>query len=241
MDRSRKTEEVDHNHRTPRRAAKEQSMTEEDEHQKYLDDGREQEHAEEERLLPRSLLDQFDQKTTGENPLPLEQLKSETGYSGFCTALDDDQLTALFIACQRRKRVVDAELKELEILSKVIQGSPDQPGLIDRFIAKGIDKITKHGATVHFYRQLWARKHREPDEGPEADDAVRARAIAALKALPSGQAFVREDFNVTSLSAYFREQKKDAESRGEQWAPPAALAGAIDVVEDVQLRIRNSK
>jgi len=107
----------------------------------------------------------------------------------------DTERARRFIALTARKRAIDAErreiTKELDTLETAI---------LDEFAEHGIDRIALDGYTLGLRRDIWARPAKDPDTG----ETLRDAAINALRAAGLND-YVREDFNVQSLSAYVRE------------------------------------
>lgn len=149
--------------------------------------------------------------------------------AGEATLLDQ------YIAAVQRKKQLQAQAK---LASEA--ASDLEQRLLDQFEAEHVSaKKTAAGATVHIIRKVWAR--------PAGGKAGRPAAVDALIAAGL-DTYVQPDFNVHSLSAYFR---GEIERRAEEGSPVTDVAellrelhpeldGAIELTDDHRLGIAGS-
>ena len=117
------------------------------------------------------------------------------------------------------KRCIEADLRIVQDKINTLV-----PIVLDSMLTDGIQHIRMaNGITLHIHKQLWAR----------AKDGDMAAAAAALKEIGLGE-FVKESFNVQTLSAYVRERERENEPL------PEEFIAHIDVQEEVTVRGRTS-
>jgi hypothetical protein len=124
-----------------------------------------------------------------------------------------------FAALAREKSTVKDRLDEIERRMTELQ----EP-LKEHFVNGGMQNARVDGMTCYIRRQLWAKLK----EGHDMDEAV-----AAMKGNGMGE-FVREAFNVHTLSSHARELAR------EEKALPAEVLDYIDVSEVVTIQARRS-
>jgi hypothetical protein len=134
-----------------------------------------------------------------------------------------------FVALTARKRNLERELRQLKD-----QIAPLEDQLLEQFNAEGVrGKRTSTGAMVSIRRVIWAR----PAHGDKhaACDALRAAGMGD---------YVADNFNVSTLSAFFRERAREQADQGIPTTltdlMPPELVGAIDLTEDHQLSVTGS-
>jgi hypothetical protein len=139
-----------------------------------------------------------------------------------------DQKLTLFIEAAEKKKVAAAEVKEAEQVLDLLMED-----LVDEFLDRDITSIKKSGRTVYFYKQGWAKIHRDDEADPKGNPTndERSRAVAALRSAGLDEHIT---IGYMSLSAYMRETLKG----GEQLPPE--FDGAIDFEERTSLRVRKS-
>lgn len=143
--------------------------------------------------------------------LHLEALRSRLAYGDeYINAKDELTRTTL------RKRRLEAEVRRCNQAIERCEGL-----VVDEFLQNG-EAGSKHaatGASLVLDRKVYAKLDIDVDDLPD-DEAKVARAEAKARAgeglIAAGlETYVRPDFNLNSVSAYFREQIKayDAEQR----------------------------
>jgi hypothetical protein len=106
-----------------------------------------------------------------------------------------DRATLLqFAILDTRKEALKKELKDVEAAHKVIQEV-----ILEKFASMGFDQVRFLGHTVYIFKQLWAR--------PKDETVPRPALVAALKA-HGFKEYIKEDFNVQSVSGRLRELEK---------------------------------
>ena len=89
----------------------------------------------------------------------------------------------------RAKRAAEDELKKAEAVMKELE-----PKLLDMMAESGMDKITLHGITYSPNRRLYVG----PVQGADKELVAKALVESGL------EAYVKQDYNSNSLSAYVR-------------------------------------
>lgn len=120
--------------------------------------------------------------------------------------MSDDELISYAIELDKRKRDLSDELEPIESKLKAMQDR-----LVDIFEKTGNQSVSRLGMTMYLKRELWIYS---------GDDKVAA--TAALRAAKLGD-FVKEDFNVQSISAYGRELERESATEEEPFHPEAIL------------------
>lgn len=99
-----------------------------------------------------------------------------------------------------------------------------QMPLQEHFLSAGMQNARIDGMTLYVRRQTWARL---------AEGIDMPQACVALKAAGLDE-FVREAFNMQTLSSYVRELQRDDKEL------PKSLADFISVTDDVSIQARRS-
>jgi hypothetical protein len=154
--------------------------------------------------------------------------------------MDKDDLMLQFVAIAREKKQIDARDKAL---------SKRKAAINDRLLSLAEQAIIMppwkvDGATIYLTSRVWAKVDWPNTEGMPDDvaerlrDEARARAIAALKSDPDTAGFVKEDFNVQSLSSYFKEEVEHGRVVLDNGT--ALIGGAVKVEEVTEARVRGA-
>jgi len=99
-----------------------------------------------------------------------------------------------FAVLDTRKEALKKELKDVEAAHKVLQER-----ILDQFQQSGLDSVKFLGHSIYISKQLWAR--------PKDETVSRAALVAALKK-HGFKEYIKEDFNVQSVSGRLRELEK---------------------------------
>lgn len=130
---------------------------------------------------------------------------------------------------QRRRRLLDDELKAIKAELKVMEES-----VLEALVQIGAERITVDGFTLSPRIELWAGVDYQPGE---TTDAGYQRACAALQAAGLSE-YPRQRFNVQSLSAFFRELASEQGYEDPEELLPQGLIGAIKITETVKVSCR---
>lgn len=130
-----------------------------------------------------------------------------------------------FIELTSRKRAIDAEKREIQ---KELDDLETE--ILDEFADEGIDRISVDGYTIGLRRDIWARPAKDPDTG----ETLRDAAVNALRAAGLDD-YVKEDFNVQSLSAYVRELVDNGDPI------PDELRDALHVTEGYKVSVTKGR
>lgn len=131
----------------------------------------------------------------------------------------DPAKIAHYIELTEMKREAEAKAKSFIPVIAALETE-----LIDAFAAAGVDSMHLNGRCIYIHSQLWAR----PKDGD------RPRACEALKRAGLGE-FVKEDFNVMTLSAWARELTEAGEPI------PGELSEALEIKDAYSLRVVKGK
>lgn len=156
--------------------------------------------------------------------------------------LDDDASTLSSDDALSEYVEIARERKALEKRDKALS---KRKGDVMRVILKFAEEATimppwkVGGATVYLSTRLWAKVHRWDDahrEDTEITTAERDRAIATLKEDPDTRGFVREDFNVQTLSSYFKDEVNEGRVKLDDEGKTVIGGIAIEEATDVKVR-----
>lgn len=148
----------------------------------------------------------------------------------------------------RLQRFVELELQrrrlEEDLKANREEAGPLERELLQEFAADGVQNLRINGVLVYVQRELWAGIVRDDPERDRATPEELARAVEALKDAGLDD-YVKETFNTQSVSAYVREQVRNAgldtaEPAAMYAALPSAFAGTISVSEKFSLRTRKA-
>lgn len=136
-----------------------------------------------------------------------------------------------YVALAAEKSSLDGQLTAVKDELALVEQQ-----LLDEFTREGVTS-KRHAATgklVHVTRRIWARAN--------GDRTATAEAIS--RAGGEISSFAHLDFNVNSLSAYFREQAREREATGDPVTDlatlvPAVLREHIALTEDHRLSVRS--
>lgn len=124
-----------------------------------------------------------------------------------------------FAQLSREKGELKDRLSEVE---KALEAM--QLPLQEYFLSAGMQNTRVDGMTLYVRKQTWARLA-EGIEMPQACDALKAAGLGE---------FVREAFNMQTLSSYVRELQRDEREL------PESLADFISVTDDVSIQARRT-
>lgn len=109
---------------------------------------------------------------------------------------DDLEDLKKFVSLTKQKKSMEEELKDIQSELDRLESL-----LISFFEEQGIQKISVDGRTVYIRRQLWMKQN----EGTDKQAACNALKQAGL------EDFVKENFNVQTISSYARELDQQGE------------------------------
>lgn len=99
-----------------------------------------------------------------------------------------------FAILDTKKEALKKELKDTEAAHKLLQQQ-----ILDQLAASGFDSVRFLGHTLYIFKQLWAR--------PKDESVKRPQLVSALKENGFAE-YIKEDFNVQSVSGRLREMEK---------------------------------
>lgn len=197
------------------------------------------------------LLDVLDGAQYGHGPAinasRISALRGRVAYSDEYVN-PEDQLTRVTLA----KRRLEAEIKRY---NRAIEACEEQ--VVDDWLAnaRSGSKHAATGATLRLDQKVWAKLEVD-DEDLSADDATALKAQVKgdvgeiLERIPDLAGMVRPDFNLNTLSAYFREQVRtyNAEQQAlpeDERVPrpvesflPEALQGLLRLEDKPRIQVR---
>jgi hypothetical protein len=143
------------------------------------------------------------------------------------------QELAEFTALDKKRREIELELKEIAAKQDLLEEK-----LKDRFTQVGVQHVRIDGLTVYLQRQIWAGAVKRTIVLPDGtQDEVGDPQTTCDALIAAGHAeFVKQGFNVQTVSAWVRELPIDEET-GDPILPPE-LVGKINITNVWRVRTR---
>lgn len=161
-----------------------------------------------------------------ENRIPLDNDHSER---------DVDSVMRLRVEIQRERKELEQRDK---VLKKLLPPLDERIKLFAQEATILPPYKVEGGGTIVLGSRVWARPNVDRDASDEDKAIARASAITRMSADEELASFVRPDFNIMSLSSYFKEEINEGRIKLDGEGKAVLLDGALLVIDETTVSVR---